>query len=163
MIAWAAVWITIGTTTGIVAGRRSSTFRAGLPAFRLTIPRLRPIWLWLYAAVPVATLVVASMLTSGMEDFPFALEFMALVTVGSGIGLVHSLFFRTLSICENGIEAEGKLIPWQKFERQGWRIDGHDQLVFGGGMGEYRAVVPPDRRDGVEEFLQQKLGEPCGG
>jgi hypothetical protein len=162
-VASLAVSMVIGITIGVVLARRSSTFRAGLPYVRLSIPRLRPIRLWQSAAVPVVALVSASFFRSDGGEFPFVLVVMAIATAASGIGLILLLFLRTLSICENGIEAEGKFVSWRKFERQGWCIQEHDMLMLGSGMGEYQAVVPTDRRADVDEFLRQKLGEPRGG
>lgn len=159
-IAALAFAVIVGTGFRWVLARRTSTFRAGLPFSHLASPQLRQIRLWQFAAVPLVALILASWFKGDSGEFPFVYVVLAVATVANALGLIQLHFHRTLSLCENGVEAEGRFVPWRLFEWQGWAIDERGLLTLCAGLGRYQAVVPPDRRAEVEDFLRRKLGEP---
>lgn len=152
--------IVCGAVFGAASTRRSAMFRSGLPFAQLAVPRPRSIRLWQSAAIPLVVLCLARYIEAEGQDFPFLLLVCTVVVAVSAVSVLSVMRYRTLAICENGIVAESKFVPWRTFERAGWNIDQDGLLKLGSGFGQYEAVIPIEQRPAVEEFLQHKLGEP---
>jgi len=152
--------VVCGAIFGAASARRSAMFRAGLPFAQLTIPRPRWIRLAQSAVIPLVVLSLAGNIEVEGRDFPFLLVVFAVVVGLNAVSVVGLIRNRTLAICENGIVAESKFVPWRTFERAGWSVDPADTLKLGTGFGQYEAVIPIEQRATVEELLRQKLGEP---
>ncbi len=152
--------VAFGVAFGAASARRSAMFRSGLPFARLVQPRPRWIRLWQFVAVPLVVLSCVQYAAYDGGDFPLMLLIFAVLVSLNAIGAFHWLRDRGLSICENGIVAESKFVPWRRFERDGWSIDSDGLLTLGVGFGGFQAIVPDERRPEVEEFLRHKLGEP---
>jgi hypothetical protein len=92
--------------------------------------------------------------------FPLMSFIFTVLVALNAVSAFNWLRNRELSICENGIIAESKFVPWRRFERDGWSIDADGLLTLGLGFGRFQAIVPDERRPEVEEFLRHKLGGP---
>jgi hypothetical protein len=142
--------IAFGVAFGAASARRSAMFRAGLPFAQLVQPRPRWIRLWQFAAIPLVVLSFVQYAAYDGGDFPLMFFISTVLVAVNAVSAFNWLRNRDLSICENGIIAESRFVPWRRFERDGWSNGADGLLKLGLGLGRFQAIVPDERRPEVE-------------
>jgi len=158
--AWMSLCTLFAYGLGTIVGRHTR-YRSGEVIARLPTARPDVDWAIRACATPFVMIVLMQLLPGHERTIPLIRVFLTMLTAISVVSMFHSLFARSIAICENGLAAGYEVpIAWDRVKRAGWSIDGSGLVIFGGGLWRRTALVPPESRTAVEAFLKNKLEAP---
>jgi hypothetical protein len=136
-------------------------------------PRLQWSWMWGFTPIPwyVLFIVWASLAISfgtlgltqqklprfdAVQQLGFSGLILGVMFWPSAFALVRKFHRpRWLRLCDDGVVANGTVVPWSAIIRGSWHFMHPEQLMLSTWVRPYSADVPAAQRESVEQFVRQ--------